>query len=46
MEIDITKYPEGPQEVIKYMNYLPDDDALRMNILMGFIELACTEMGG
>ena len=46
MEIDITKYPEGPKEVIKYMDYLPEDNQLRMQILMGFVTLACTEMGG
>lgn len=34
-EIDITKYPQGPQEIVKYMDYLPEEE--RMGVLMGFI---------
>lgn len=37
MDIDITKFDEGPQEIIKYMDYLPDDDEVRMNFLIAFL---------
>lgn len=35
-KIDITKYPEGPQEIIKYMDYL-DTDEERMRVLWSFV---------
>ncbi len=35
MSVDITKYPQGPQEIIKHMDYVPEED--RMKVLMGFI---------
>lgn len=34
-KVDITKYPEGPAEIVKYMDYLPEEE--RMDVLMGFI---------
>ncbi len=36
-KVDITKYPEGPQEVIKYMDYLPDDEQTRMKYLFMYV---------
>lgn len=36
-QVDITKYPEGPQEVIKYMDYMPEDDGARLRLLMGYL---------
>lgn len=38
-QFDITKFPEGPQEIIKYMDYMPDDDAQRMGLLMTYMWL-------
>ena len=35
--MDITKYPEGPQEIIKYMGYLAEDDDERMIYLMAYV---------
>lgn len=35
--IDITKFDEGPKEIIKYMDYMPDDDEKRMALLMSFM---------
>lgn len=34
--MDITKYPEGPQEIIKYMDYLPEDEKARLAALEAF----------
>lgn len=33
--VDITKWPEGAQEVVKHMDYLPEEE--RMGVLMGFV---------
>lgn len=35
--VDITKFEEGPKEIIKYMDYMPDDDTKRMELLMSFM---------
>ena len=35
--MDITKFPEGPNEIIKYMDYMPEDDQARMDLLMSFM---------
>lgn len=37
---DMTKYPEGPQEIIQYMDWLPDDDEVRMTWLNIFALVA------
>ncbi len=34
---DITVFEEGTAEIIKHMDYLPPDDDVRMEILMGFV---------
>lgn len=34
---DITKYPEGPKEVIKYMDQCPDDNTVRLKQLESFL---------
>ena len=34
-EVDITKWPEGPQEIMKYMDYVPEEE--RMKYFMGFV---------
>lgn len=36
-KVDITKYPEGPQAVIRYMDYMPEDDNARMSLLMQYV---------
>lgn len=37
---DFTKYPEGMDEIIKNMNYLPDDYATRKGIFWAMINLS------
>jgi hypothetical protein len=37
MIMDIIKYPEGPQEIIKYMGYLPLNDEERLSYLMAYV---------
>ena len=34
-KMDLTKFPEGPKEIIKYLDFLPDNDEERMNFLIG-----------
>lgn len=34
-KMDLTKYPEGPLEIIKYLDFLPDNDEERMGYLLG-----------
>ncbi len=34
-KMDLTKFPEGPQEIIKYLDFLPDNDEERMGYLLG-----------
>lgn len=41
---DITKYPEGPNEIIKYMDFLPDEDKIRTEFLIGFMILSIIEI--
>lgn len=36
-KIDISKYPEGPMEVVKHMGYLAENDEERMKILMAYV---------
>lgn len=36
-EFDITKYPEGPMEIIKHMGYLPVPDEERLAYLTAYI---------
>ncbi len=43
---DITSYEDVMEEVIKYMDYLPDDDTVRRNMLFGFITMAFNGRGG
>ena len=33
--MDLTKFPEGPMEIIKYLDFLPDNDEERMGYLLG-----------
>lgn len=35
--VDLTKYPEGPEEIIRHMDYMPDDDNARLQLLMGYL---------
>lgn len=35
--MDITKYPEGPQEIAKYMDYLPDDQDARIKFILSYV---------
>ena len=35
--VDITNFDEGPREIIKYMDYMPDNDEERMNLLISFM---------
>lgn len=35
--MDITKFPEGPNDIIKYMDYMPDDNQARLELLIGFM---------
>ena len=35
--MDITKFPEGPLEIIKYMDHLPKDEAQRLANLQAFV---------
>lgn len=37
MSVDITKWPEGPQEIIKHMGYLPVNDEERMKVLLAYV---------
>lgn len=39
-KIDITDFDQGPKEIIKYMDYLPDDDAKRLELLFAFVNKA------
>jgi len=34
-KIDLTTYPEGMLEVAKLLDFLPDDDQVRLNYLGG-----------
>lgn len=34
-KIDLTKYPEGALEVAKLLDFLPEDDEVRLNYLTG-----------
>ncbi|MCR4436067.1 MAG: hypothetical protein QHH06_06270 [Clostridiales bacterium] len=36
-KIDITKYPEGFDEVVKTLDFLPDDYNTRANYIVGVI---------
>jgi hypothetical protein len=36
-EIDITKYPEGVDAVIKSLDFLPDDSEVRTNYVITLI---------
>jgi|GEM_PF-7044234 len=40
-KIDITNYDEGPKEIIKYMDYLPEGDEARLAFLKAFVIKAC-----
>lgn len=37
MSVDITKWPEGPQEIVKHMGYLPVNDEERMKVLLDYV---------
>lgn len=37
MSVDITKWPEGPQEIVKHMGYLPVSDEERMKVLLDYV---------
>lgn len=42
--MDITKFPDAPNEIIKHMDFLPDDPKARFNFLMGFVLLSLIEI--
>lgn len=35
--VDITKYPEGPMEIVKHMGYLPVNNDERMKDVMAYL---------
>ena len=35
--MDITKYPEGVEEVVKHMNFMPEDNEARESLLWSFV---------
>lgn len=35
--MNITNYPEGVEEVIKCMDFMPDDHEMRENLLWSFV---------
>ena len=37
--VDITKYPEGPDEIMKYMDYMEDDEE-KMALIISFVYAA------
>lgn len=37
---DFTKYPEGPQEIAKLLDFLPEDEQVRFNYIMAMMGLA------
>ncbi len=37
MNIDMTNYEEASKEIIKYMDYLPDDENARMSFLNMYV---------
>jgi hypothetical protein len=43
--VDITKYPEALEEIIKYLDFLPDDDQVRKDFIMGFVLTGIIEVG-
>ena len=45
-KFDVTDYEKMRQEVIQYMDYLPEDGALRKNTLWNFIWMAFSGRGG
>ena len=38
--VDFTKYPEGMDEIIKHLDFLPDDYNLRKGIIWGMISMS------
>lgn len=34
-KVDITRFPEGPQEIMKHMDYIEDDDE-KMALILSF----------
>ena len=42
---DITKYPEALEEIIKYLGFLPDDDQVRKEFILGFVFTGIIEIG-
>ena len=45
-QFDITNYEQMMNEVIKYMDYLPDDEEDRKKVLWNFIWMAFSGRGG
>lgn len=43
---DVTNYEKMQEEVIKYMDYLPEDENLRRSTLWSFIWMAFSGRGG
>ncbi len=37
---DITDFDTAPKEIIRYMDYLPEDDELRLQMLFAFVNKA------
>ena len=37
MSVDISKWPEGPQEIVKHMGYLPVNDDERMKVFLAYV---------
>lgn len=36
-EVDITKFPEGFEAILNALDFLPEDEAVRTEFLMGYI---------
>lgn len=36
-QVDFTKYPEGFEAALKYLDFLPDDEAVRRRFLIGLM---------
>lgn len=41
-EKSILKYPDGPKEVIKHMDFMPGNEKEKLDFLMNFIQIAAT----
>lgn len=39
-KVDFTKYPEGPKELVKYLEFMPDDEDARLAAIWGMVGIA------